>query len=532
MIRPDIVGRVVGETEDNIVSLFNYANNIDDSIRRYILILDDLEQIVGGEESTSHLSLSAINIKKDEREQHSTARSLSTFLTMMDTSVSSICRPGLVVVILCTAKTNLNENIARFDKVYVLENPNFDERKRTIISSLSLENTMLGKADDTLTEILDEISASTVGMSYSELTFHCRQALIAMNDNYSDSITTINNPLNVLEIMKTNIQSMVPASLQNGLSDGTVSMRVLTSKELLSPSKEGPTSCPLLGKNEEAVWKDLQALIVVPLCRAKALNELMNNETTSGGARKLCGGVLLTGNPGTGKSELARQCAMLAAELMPSVKLLEVSCTSLIHKEVGASERAIRRLFECARSASPCLVILDEVAIISSVRGNDTTTEGTMDRVLSTLLTELDGVDESTFSSEGETGGFAVIGVTQNVKWVDPALLRPGRLGKVLHLESPDDRTRFLIAQAEFKLFFDEHLLMGENTDDVEETMRNLETFAQIVADTTRGMAGASVIAVCNDAKQACIHELTAAESASNQRQLLDAIHRFLKCRQ
>jgi transitional endoplasmic reticulum ATPase len=73
--------------------------------------------------------------------------------------------------------------------------------------------------------------------------------------------------------------------------------------------------------------------------------------------------------------------------------------------------------------------------VVGGVRGNDTTTEGTMDRLLSTILVELDGIDDD---MRGEAAGIAVIGTTHNVEWIDPALRRPGRLGRVTRLEPRD----------------------------------------------------------------------------------------------
>jgi SpoVK/Ycf46/Vps4 family AAA+-type ATPase len=75
---------------------------------------------------------------------------------------------------------------------------------------------------------------------------------------------------------------------------------------------------------------------------------------------------------------------------------------------------------------------MDGIENVAAVRGNDPTTEGTLDRVLSTLLVELDGVEEN---SEHSGGSIAVIGITHNACWIDPALKRPGRLDTVVHLE-------------------------------------------------------------------------------------------------
>jgi SpoVK/Ycf46/Vps4 family AAA+-type ATPase len=288
-------------------------------------------------------------------------------------------------------------------------------------------------------------------------------------------------------------------------------MRVLSSNDLLDPIRGFSKECPLFGTDAKMAWKQLESFIVLPLCRAGDLNALSAKSKQSSSGVNLSGGVLLTG--GSGKSSLARHCAAFAASILPSVKLLEVSCTSLIQKEVGSSERAIRRLFDCAKSASPCIVILDDVATIASVRGNDNTTEGTMDRVLSTLLTELDGVDRQ-ISSSSEAKSFAVIGITQNEKWVDPSLLRFGRLGKIIRLGLPEKETRMRIALKEFENF---------HRDDVSDEIAFL---AETIAERTEGLSSASIIATCNDAKRFTVQRHGA--KAPNSAEMLGLMRDFL----
>jgi SpoVK/Ycf46/Vps4 family AAA+-type ATPase len=103
---------------------------------------------------------------------------------------------------------------------------------------------------------------------------------------------------------------------------------------------------------------------------------------------------------------------------------------------VGGSERAVHQLFLSARAVAPCILLLENIDVIAAVRGNDSTSEGTMDRVLSTLLIELDGIEDSWVAS----GGVAVIGTTQNSEWIDPSLKRPGRLDRVLSLDNEFNR--------------------------------------------------------------------------------------------
>lgn len=144
-------------------------------------------------------------------------------------------------------------------------------------------------------------------------------------------------------------------------------------------------------------------------------------------------GALLYGPPGCGKTHLVR-CAAAAAGL----RLISVSGPEVLNKYIGASEAAVRDLFRRATSAAPCVLFFDEFDSIAPQRGHDTT--GVTDRVVNQLLTELDGV-------EG-LKGVAVVGATSRPDLLDAALLRPGRLDRMLFCGLPDASERCAILAA------------------------------------------------------------------------------------
>src|SRR5581483_2299568 len=110
----------------------------------------------------------------------------------------------------------------------------------------------------------------------------------------------------------------------------------------------------------------------------------------------------------------------------------------LLSKWVGESERAVRELFRRAREAAPTLVFLDEVDALAPVRGQ-ATDGGTTDRVVASLLTELDGVESLRH--------VVVIGATNRPDLVDPALRRPGRLERLVYVPPPHAVARTAIAR-------------------------------------------------------------------------------------
>ncbi|KAJ4382994.1 peroxisomal assembly protein [Didymella sp. IMI 355093] len=137
-------------------------------------------------------------------------------------------------------------------------------------------------------------------------------------------------------------------------------------------------------------------------------------------------GILFYGPPGTGKTLLAKA---IATEF--SLNFFSVKGPELLNMYIGESEANVRRVFQRARDARPCVVFFDELDSVAPKRGNQGDSGGVMDRIVSQLLAELDGM------SDGGEGVF-VIGATNRPDLLDQALLRPGRFDKMLYLGVSD----------------------------------------------------------------------------------------------
>lgn len=138
-------------------------------------------------------------------------------------------------------------------------------------------------------------------------------------------------------------------------------------------------------------------------------------------------GVLLWGPPGCGKTLLAKAVANEAKANFISVKGPE-----LLNKYVGESERSVRQVFTRARASAPCILFFDELDALVPRRG-DAIAESSA-RVVNMLLTELDGMDSR--------AGVYVVGATNRPDMIDPAILRPGRLGTCIFVDLPDELGR------------------------------------------------------------------------------------------
>lgn len=179
-------------------------------------------------------------------------------------------------------------------------------------------------------------------------------------------------------------------------------------------------------------------------------------------------GILLYGPPGNGKTLVARALASQG-----HMNFISVKGPQLLSKYVGESERAVRELFARARQAAPCIVFLDEVDALAPRRGGERS-EAT-DRVVSQLLTELDGI-------EGLRGVW-VIAATNRPDMVDEALLRPGRIDYRLEVPKPDRQRREAILELHLR-----HRPLAPGVD------------VAHLAAATEGMSAAEVRFLCDRA--------------------------------
>ena len=192
-------------------------------------------------------------------------------------------------------------------------------------------------------------------------------------------------------------------------------------------------------------------------------------------------GILLHGPSGTGKTLLAKAVATESEANFISVKGPE-----LISKWVGESERGVREIFRRARQAAPCVIFLDEMDSVAPTRGMEAGGGGGTERIVSQILTEIDGISE--------LHGVVVLGATNRPDMVDPSLLRPGRFDRIILVPNPDSQTRAKILEIHAR---------GKPIDqDV-----NIQKIAETM---TEGFSGADTAAIVNTAISLVLHEYLA----------------------
>ncbi|KAJ2788147.1 AAA+-type ATPase [Coemansia interrupta] len=188
-------------------------------------------------------------------------------------------------------------------------------------------------------------------------------------------------------------------------------------------------------------------------------------------------GVLLYGPPGCSKTLTAKALATEAG-----LNFIAVRGPELFSKWVGESEKAVRAVFRKARAAAPAIVFFDEIDALTIKRGASGSSTSVGDRVLAQLLTEMDGIEPFV--------NVIVVAATNRPDVIDPGILRPDRIDRLVYVGPPDLETRGEILRIQLR--------KTACADDVD---------IEILADRTDGFSGAEVVALCQDAAIEAISE-------------------------
>ena len=416
---PSLVAGMSGESEKKIRDIFEEAKRM----APCLVFIDEIDVIMG---------------KRESAQREMEKRIVAQMLTCMDEMALEKTGGKPVIIIAATNRPDSLDpalrRAGRFNKEINLGVPNELAREkilRALTQKLTLPEDFAYRSLAKLTpgfvgaDLNDIVSvAGTEAMKRMMAVLKQRTAtLMDLDTSFSDA--TLPPSLLILRSLVAHAGESSP--------DGDFSITYqdfLTAIPKVQPSakREGFATIPdttwsHIGALHE-VREQLEMAIVEPIKRPESFARVGITAPT---------GVLLWGPPGCGKTLLAKAVANESKANFISIKGPE-----LLNKYVGESERAVRQVFERARSSVPCILFFDELDALVPKR-EDSLSEASS-KVVNTLLTELDGLSNR--------AGIYVIAATNRPDMIDPAMLRPGRLGTsvFVDLPTPDERVEILRA--------------------------------------------------------------------------------------
>jgi SpoVK/Ycf46/Vps4 family AAA+-type ATPase len=335
----------------------------------------------------------------------------------------------------------------RFDREIIMIPPRADERLG-IFKSLLEEATAAGDVDTPSDADLQELARDCVGCVPADLAAIVRQACLAHVQD-----------------------SEVPLLERLRESATIVGASALRDAAMQAPPRTGWDD---IAGDAGGAKKALRQAIEWPRTR-KAAFEVLGLTPPRG--------ILLHGPPGCAKTSLARAAAGAAGVAFLSLDPADVYASSF----VGDAEAVVRRAFSLARAASPCILFFDEIDAIIGAHDSMNMARGSSAeaRVLSTFLNEMDGVDHS------PTDGVLVLGATNRPWTLDAALLRPGRLDKIIYVPPPDREARRTLLDRQTS-----HWPTSDGTFDLDH-----------LADLSSSMTGAEIVGACRDAARRMLRD-------------------------
>jgi ribosome biogenesis ATPase len=420
---PSLVAGMSGESEKKIRDIFEEAKRM----APCLVFIDEIDVIMG---------------KRESAQREMEKRIVAQMLTCMDDMALEKTGGKPVIIIAATNRPDSLDpalrRAGRFNKEINLGVPNEQAREK-ILRALTQKLTL---APDFDYRSLAKLTPGFVGADLNDVVSVAgTEAMKRMMAVLKERTVTATATAMDIDITSTD-QKIAPSLLilrslvshaGESSPDGDFSITYtdfLTAIPKVQPSakREGFATIPdttwsHIGALHE-VREQLEMAIVEPIKRPESFARVGITAPT---------GVLLWGPPGCGKTLLAKAVANESKANFISIKGPE-----LLNKYVGESERAVRQVFERARSSVPCILFFDELDALVPKR-EDSLSEASS-KVVNTLLTELDGLSNR--------AGIYVVAATNRPDMIDPAMLRPGRLGTsvFVDLPTPDERVEILKA--------------------------------------------------------------------------------------
>jgi transitional endoplasmic reticulum ATPase len=428
---PEIMSKFYGESEERLREIFKEAEETSPSI----IFIDEIDSIAPKREEVSG------DVEK---------RIVSQLLTIMDGLESR----GQLVVIGATNRLNALDPAlrrpGRFDREIEIGLP--DRNGRLQVLQIHTRGMPLSENVN-----LEDIASRSHGFVGADLEALAKESAMG-------ALRRILPEINLDE-------ESIPAELLDKI--------IVTMDDFEDSLREVPPSTlrEVLVESPNVYWEDVGGLEETK----QELKEAIEWPLKYGEIFEYSGvnppkGIMLYGPSGTGKTLIAKAVATES-----EVNFISVKGPELLSKWVGESERGVREVFRKARQAAPCIIFFDEIDSIVPPRGRDLGTNVT-ERVVSQILTELDGLDS--------LKDVVVIAATNRPDMIDPALMRPGRIDRILYISNPDKEAREAILAI--------HTTGMPLVEDVD-----MDKLAELM----EGYSGADIAATCQAASQIAIHE-------------------------
>ncbi|KAM6120325.1 LOW QUALITY PROTEIN: ATPase family gene 2 protein homolog A [Pterocles gutturalis] len=428
---PEIISKFYGESESRLRQIFAEA-----SLRRpSIIFIDELD---------------ALCPKREGARNEVEKRVVASLLTLMD-GIGSEGSEGQLLVLGATNRPHALDAAlrrpGRFDKEIEIGIPNAQDR-------LDILQKLLKKVPNSLTAAeLVQLADSAHGYVGADLAALCKEAgLYALRRALGKRPNLLDNE--------------VAGSVMITFNDFLQGMNDVRPSAMREVAVDVP----------KVSWSDIGGLEDVKLKLKQAVEwPLKHPDSFIRMGVQPPKGVLLYGPPGCSKTMIAS----LAHE--SGLNFLAVKGPELMNKYVGESERAVREIFR-TRAVSPSVLFFDEIDALAVGKGNSSGAGNVADRVLAQLLTEMDGIEQ--------LKDVTVLAATNRPDMIDKALLRPGRIDRIIYVPLPDAATRGEI----FKL----HFRSMPVSDEV--------SLAELVQHTQK-YSGAEITAVCREAALLALQE-------------------------
>lgn len=333
----------------------------------------------------------------------------------MNTALKEILADSRVLIATTTEIDKVPEGI-RGLFTHELEMTAPDEGEREGILRSIIEDTGIRLSPEV---DLGNVAVKTAALVAGDLVDVIDRALVLKRTRIEELATTASKASSLGEAVTTRDIELAGGYFSNSLTKADLDAAVDAARKNFADAIGAP-KIPNVG------WSDVGGLSHVKDAVMETIQLPLSRPELFAKGMKKRSGILFYGPPGTGKTLLAKA---IATEF--SLNFFSVKGPELLNMYIGESEANVRRVFQRARDARPCVVFFDELDSVAPKRGNQGDSGGVMDRIVSQLLAELDGM------SDGGEGVF-VIGATNRPDLLDQALLRPGRFDKMLYLGVSD----------------------------------------------------------------------------------------------